>query len=123
MKDKARRWMNKWMLGVLTVMLLATIAALPAKAKYYEELTYTVSSEGKVTITDCNNKASGELVIPAEIEGYPVVSIGKNAFYQCSNLTSIDIPEGVTSIAEDAFLGCSALESINIPEGVSLIES
>ena len=123
MKDKARRWMNKWMLGVLTVMLLATIAALPAKAKYYEELTYTVSSEGKVTITDCNNKASGELVIPAEIEGYPVVSIGKNAFYQCSNLTSIDIPEGVTSIAEDAFLGCSALESINIPEGVTRIES
>ena len=50
-----------------------------------------------------------------------VTSIGYQAFYGCSSLTSINIPEGVTSIGNDAFSGCSSLTSIIIPEGVTAI--
>ena len=53
-----------------------------------------------------------------EGDDYQVEAIGDYAFFYCSSLTSITIPEGVTSIGEGAFNGCSSLTSITIPEGV-----
>ena len=47
--------------------------------------------------------------------------IGSFAFKNCSTLTSVTIPEGVTSIGDEAFSGCSTLTSVTIPEGVTSI--
>ena len=47
--------------------------------------------------------------------------IGAEAFYQCSKLTSVTIPNSVTSIGEDAFAFCSSLTSITIPNSVTSI--
>ena len=49
------------------------------------------------------------------------VSIGKNAFYGCSKLSTITIPKGLTSIGNSAFSGCSGLTSITIPNSVTSI--
>ena len=50
-----------------------------------------------------------------------LTSIGKEAFYGCSGLTSVDIPESVTSIGNHAFFSCKNLTSATIPEGVTSI--
>ena len=64
---------------------------------------------------------SGILTIPNSLGGKAVTSIGNDAFYDCSRLTSVTIPDSVTSIGSSAFRGCSGLTSITIPDGVTSI--
>ncbi len=81
---------------------------------------YTVTNGG-ATITWHGGYLSGNLTIPSEIGGYPVVAIGDDAFEGCTGLTSVTIPEGVTSIGNSAFEDCLGLTSVTIPEGVTSI--
>jgi hypothetical protein len=86
------------------------------------ELVYVVNGSS-VTITDCDEAATGTLAIPATIVGKPVTSIGVNAFRDCTSLTSITLPDNLTSIGSGAFWNCSSLTSINIPDCVTSIEN
>lgn len=59
--------------------------------------------------------------IPSEIKGYKVEGIDDNAFYGCTSLASITIPDTVSYIGESAFSGCTSLTSLIIPESVGYI--
>lgn len=50
-----------------------------------------------------------------------VTRIGDYAFYNCTELTSVEIPEGITYIGESAFACCQSLESVTIPGSVTEI--
>ena len=50
-------------------------------------------------------------------------SIGYDAFYGCTGLTGITIPNSVTSIGSEAFYGCKGLMSITLPDSVTSIGS
>ena len=47
--------------------------------------------------------------------------IGNSAFYYCSSLTAVTIPDSVISIGAGAFTGCSSLGSVDIPSSVTSI--
>ena len=74
---------------------------------------------------DYSNEYQGNVAIPEEVtymnRTRKVTSIGGSAFYECSLLTSITIPNSVTSIGDDAFCYCSGLTSITIPNSVTSI--
>ncbi len=95
------------------------LEALPAYAfQYKESLTSVKLPKTLKTIGnyafDCGNLTS--VMIP---DG--VTTIGMRAFYKCSNLTSITIPDSVKSIGADAFADCGNLTSVTIGNSVTSI--
>ena len=60
------------------------------------------------------------MIIPKEIGGKSVRVIDRYAFYQCSNLTSVEFPEGLKKIGVGAFERCN-LTSVEFPEGLEEI--
>ena len=100
--------------------------ALPDGEFQVGDLMYKASENGN-GLTVCNpiSKETTEIHIPSQIRygkyTYKVTSIGDRAFYICSGLTSITIPNSVTSIEKDVFYSCKALTSITIPNSVTSI--
>jgi len=84
-------------------------------------LAYKYLDDGTIEITSCSNRNATSIDIPSEINGKSVTRIGTDAFSNCYNLTSINIPYGVTSIGDYTFLSCYSLTSITIPDGVTSI--
>ena len=92
---------------------------------YDANLTATVTYRGGSS-AEYNNEYTGDVVIPTTVtyggKTYSVTSIGDGAFYGCSSLTSVTIPNSVTRIGYRAFFDCSGLTSVTIPNSVTSIE-
>lgn len=104
----------------LELPLLGDVFDIKTEAATSGYYTYTVSN-GKATITDCDASININVTIPSTLGGYPVTTIGNKAFYGCSSITKITIPDTVTSIGDSAFSGCSNVTSIIIPDSVKSI--
>ncbi len=91
-------------------------------------LNYNILSEKDKTvelIAPNLGQYHGNIDIPSSVKIgnniYNVVQIGANAFYKCSELTNINLPNTITTIENSAFYGCSNLTCISIPSSVKKI--
>ncbi len=117
----------KKQLLLLTLLLSTAINAFADEVEigglWYEVITK--AKEAKVIQYKNYNYYSGDIVIPESVEyngvTCSVTSIGESAFWYCSGLTSVTIPNSVTSIGERAFEGCTGLTSVTIPNSVTSI--
>lgn len=115
-----KKHMFKNLIMVAVALIFCFVISDNATAADASSLTFT-NCAGGVMISDCNESATGELVIPGQYNGQNVVRIGDFAFDNCMDLTKVVIPEGVTDIGESAFEGCMALKSVDFPESLKTI--
>ena len=99
---------------------------IPAVGTEYNDkennLRYIVNDDRTLSVKAIDStRENWVCIIPEEYEEMKVTSIGDRAFYGCSGLTSITIPDTVTSIGSDAFWDCSSLTGITIPDTVTSI--
>jgi len=123
---------SRWILSaviLVSVLVASSHSALGASVKI-GEFTYNYNVvNNRAVLVDNSLKAAvspaptGHFVIPDMLGGYPVGTIGDNAFTGCSNMTGVTIPDTVTSIGNSAFYNCSKLEKIGLPAGVTAIGS
>ena len=135
------------LLVLLTLLIVKTVSLANEKTEDNKNFEYTIENN-KVRITKYIGKEN-EIVIPSEIEGYPVTMIGKGeqyerfidgwtldkinitipdtvtsienyAFHGC-NATNIELPNSLKYIGDYAFYECYSLENITIPESVTYI--
>ena len=83
---------------------------------------YNVERDYSIVGDTTNYKSliSHPSIVKNVILGNSVVSIGEQAFSECSSITSVHIPNSVVSIDYDAFYNCTSLTSVNIPESITL---
>ncbi|MBR4766930.1 MAG: leucine-rich repeat domain-containing protein [Clostridia bacterium] len=93
----------------------------------YDENSYTLTIRGTGWMKGYSNTGTTapwrpyyETMKTVLIES-GVKSIGRYAFYGCTGLTSITIPDSVTNIESYAFSGCTGLTSVTIPDSVTSI--
>jgi hypothetical protein len=97
---------------LLPLLLLMPPAALQAQFNF-------TTNNGTITVTGYTG-SGGAVTIPDTTNGYPVTSIGPQAFAN-GHLTSVLIGTNVTSIGQAAFQECSGLASVTIPNSVTSI--
>jgi hypothetical protein len=111
-------WKSECAMKTPFKLLLLLVLALPAVVQAQFTLT---TNNGAIIIN--NYTGSGDTVtIPDTINGYPVVSIGGSAFYNCYGLTNVTIPDSVTNIGPLAFSRCYSLNEVTIGNGVTRMD-
>ena len=101
------------------VLLISSKEEDKKTSRFSEGLSFYLNQGGKsYSVSGIGTCIDTDIVIPSVYEGLPVTSIDNGAFWNCTSLTSIEIPESVKYIGLSAFFRCSSLTSIVIPDSI-----
>ena len=92
---------------------LTSLTVEECNAVYHSAGNCIIETASKTVVAGCNTS-----VIPNDGS---VTAIGNYAFYYCSNLGTVTIPDSVTTIGNYAFYCCSSLGTVTIPDSVTTI--
>ena len=120
---------------ILILALCLSLSGPVAAAGSNEEDQNTVTSgvwkfqilNNQAILIGCSDDATGELTIPAKVNGYPVTTIsragkfgGPSTDRKLTGITKITVPDSVKIIGQEAFFWCSAA-NIELGNGVEYI--
>jgi len=86
---------------------------------FVDEFIYSVS-DGESAVAGYTGEET-EVMIPSQIEGYPVTAVSDMAFMECDKITAVTVPQGVKTIGDYAFNFCESLETISLPQSLEAV--
>lgn len=90
------------------------------QGQYNDRFEYEIINGNEVAIVGFESSYTPhEITVPAEIDQCPVVKIADAAFYQCSQITAVNIPATVTEIGRMAFAGCVQMTAVRFAQGAN----
>jgi len=102
-------------------MTIAPVLATALEGYVCNEADYIYSvSDSAATITGYTGTDT-KIIFPDELDGYPVTSVGEQAFQGKTTLEGVYLSDHIVSIGNKAFEGCSGLVEINLPNTLSVI--
>ncbi|MBR4762154.1 MAG: leucine-rich repeat domain-containing protein, partial [Clostridia bacterium] len=111
----------KYLSFVISVALLLTCFSFPGAVFAEQDGIFIYRAEGNTAVlTGIDSSASGEIVVPASLDGLTVVMVD-GAFKNRSDITSVVLPDTVEVITAESFAYCNYLTSITLPANLVMI--
>ena len=104
----------------LSVIGIVLYFAIPMTGVPNETPWFTVV-DGVLYFDATYYSGSSELIVPESVNGQTVTALGSSCFRDCTNLTTVILPDTLRVIEENAFSDCTSMRGIFIPAGVEYI--
>lgn len=105
--------MKRSLISVLSLLML--VLCIPASAESTDW-----NYDANYAILRGYDGAGGDVVVPAEIDGFTVDVIGINVF-KGDTITSLTLPETVLELRSNAVASCEKLTSVTLPQSLVVI--